>query len=464
MLITLVMWMLALQSAAPMQAAPAAPGAAAPTAVPTAAEPAAQDAAAAPDTRGRPLRGGPWRASLACPGGELPFGIKLQRTPAWDGADENVNDVWSAWLVNGAEEIPVPHTGWLDGQLELSMPHYASRLLATPNADGSELRGEWLLDRGNSIASMPFHAQLGDLPRFAVASGGGRAQEVPPATSLSVSGRWAVQFAEGEDPAVGIFRQQADGVASGTFLTTTGDYRYLAGDTRAADDAAPGSGLRLSCFDGAHAFLFVARWQPDGTLAGDFWSRDASHDTWTARRDENAALPDAFDQVHWKEGARLDDVAFPDLDGVRRSLADPAFAGKARIVQIFGSWCPNCADEARYLAELKRRYGEHGLSIVGIAFERTGDFATDVVQVRRFAEHRGVTWPLLVAGLANKEKATATLGLLDRIKSFPTTIFLHADGRVAAVHSGYNGPATGDAHRKQALEFEELIETLLAEK
>ncbi len=435
---------------------------------------AAQDAAVPVDTRGRPLRGGPWRATLACPGGELPFGLKLQRTPAWDGADEDVNDVWSAWLVNGSEQIAVPHTGWVNGRLELSMPHYASRLLATPNADGSELRGEWLLDRGTSLLSIPFHAQLGDRPRFTIAGTGagatgatGAMTAADPgaskATAPSLTGRWAVQFAEDEDPAVGVFRQQADGVASGTFLTTTGDYRYLAGDTRAAADAAPGSGLRLSCFDGAHAFLFIARRQPDGTLAGDFWSRESFHDTWTARRDDTAALPDAFDQVHWKEGARLDDVAFPDMDGVRRSLADPKFAGKARIVQIFGSWCPNCADEALYLAELERRYGSHGLSIVGIAFERSGDFATDVVQVRRYAEHRGVTWPLLVAGLANKEKATATLGLLDRIKSFPTTIFLHADGRVAAVHSGYNGPATGDAYRKQALEFEELIETLISE-
>jgi thiol-disulfide isomerase/thioredoxin len=460
----------AAQPAAPVAVVAPPPAAALPRAAVS--PPAAlQDAPAGADTRGRRLTGGPWRAVLECPGGELPFGLELQRTPAWDGAPESDGDAWSAWLVNGAERIAVPQVGWRDGRLELSMPHYASRLSATPAPDGAALDGEWLLDRGGAVASMPFHARAGAAPRFAVVTATGANDDSHSSVSApqgdaparpSLSGRWSVQFAGDEDPAVGIFRQQPDGVASGTFLTTTGDYRYLDGDARAEAGAPVGSGLRLSCFDGAHAFLFIARQLPDGTLAGDFWSRDSAHDTFTARRDETAELPDAFDQVHWKEGARLDDVAFPDLDGVRRSLADPAFAGKARIVQVFGSWCPNCADEAAYLAELQRRYGAAGLSIVGLAFERTGDFEKDVVQVRRYVEHRGVTWPVLVAGRADKQAAAASLGLLDRIKSFPTTIFLHGDGRVAAVHSGYDGPATGDAHRAQRLRFEELVETLLA--
>ncbi|HTE06472.1 MAG TPA: TlpA disulfide reductase family protein [Planctomycetota bacterium] len=448
------------------------------------------------------LHDGAWRATLATRGGELPFGLRLQ-DPAHvaeaaaaaaaevQAARQRVLDTptgrirqsappaapaaapgpagvspaspasgWRAWIVNGAEEIEIPDVRWSEGTLELSMPHYASRVLATAGGDGASLDGEWLLDRGGTLARLPFHARRDDAPRFAVVA---PAAEAAPARAGLLGGTWSVTFADDEDPAVGSFRQAPDGTATGTFLTTTGDYRFLAGDARAAPGEPPGSGLRLSCFDGAHAFLFVARVQGDGTLAGDFWSRDGASVAWTARRDGNAALPDAFDQVHWKEGARLDNVAFPDMNGVKRSLADPAFAGKARIVQIFGSWCPNCADEALYLAELKRIYGPLGLSIVGIAFERTGEFERDAVQVRRFAEHRGVTWPLLVAGLANKEKATATLGLLDRIKGFPTTIFLHRDGRVAAVHSGYSGPATGDAHLRQRQEFAELVETLLAE-
>jgi len=59
--------------------------------------------------------------------------------------------------------------------------------------------------------------------------------------------------------------------------------------------------------------------------------------------------------------------------------------------------------------------------------------------------------------------ASKAFPLLDRVRSYPTTIFLHADGRVRAVHTGYTGPATGPAYDHLRAEFESLIEELLAE-
>jgi thiol-disulfide isomerase/thioredoxin len=266
-----------------------------------------------------------------------------------------------------------------------------------------------------------------------------------------------VRFSSDTEPAVGLFTVAPDGSAAGTFLTTTGDLRYLAG-------RQDGGRLRLSCFDGAHAFLFTAERQPDGTLAGDFWSGSNWHETWTAQRDDGAALPDAFGQTHWTGSQDLSALAYPDLEGTLRALDDPLYAGRARIVQLFGSWCPNCHDASEELVRLQERYGPAGLSIVGLAFEVTGDRERDVAQVRTYAKRHRVTWPLLVAGLADKTEATRALGVLDRVRSFPTTIFLHGDGRVRAVHSGFSGPATGQAFLDQRAEFEALIEELLAEE
>ncbi len=53
--------------------------------------------------------------------------------------------------------------------------------------------------------------------------------------------------------------------------------------------------------------------------------------------------------------------------------------------------------------------------------------------------------------------------LIDRVRSFPTVIFLDAEDRVRAIHQGYSGPATGAAHERLRLRFTELIEELLAE-
>ena len=379
---------------------------------------------------------GPWRAVLESPGGELPFGIEMRS----DGAD----------IVNGEEYIPVTRVTVDGANVLIEMEHYDSRIEAELSTDGKEMAGLWTKRSGaKTWAELPFHATAGEGSRFegwANAGPGGR-----------LSGRWSVDFSSGDDPAVAIFEEGAVDTVSGTFLTTTGDYRYLEGTFQ-------GDTLKLSCFDGAHAFLFDAKLQDDGTLAGDFWSRDSWHDTWTARRDDAARLPDAFKQTIWNEGVSLTDLTFPDLDGTPRSLADPAFGGKAVLLQVFGTWCPNCYDETEYLVELNQRYKGRGLSIVGLAFELTGDFERNAEQVRRYKRRHNIEYPILIAGTSDKSGATEALTALDRVRSYPTTIFLTGDGKVRDVHTGFTGPATGPAYDHLREEFEQRIEELLAEE
>lgn len=379
---------------------------------------------------------GTWRAWLDSPGGELPFGLEI----------EAKGQELRAFLLNGSERIDIPVTSFDAGQLQLEMPHYDSRIEAQLNGD--MLTGTWRKRRKiDDWTEMSFNAQRGKLPRF---------HEVDAMPSAEIDGRWKVYFESSEEPAVGIFKTNSEHQLEGTFLTSTGDYRFLAGDF-------VGGELRLSCFDGAHAFLFNARLNDNGTLSGGFWSRDTWYETWTAHPDDQAALPDAFEQTSWDHEVALADVIFPDLDGEPRSLSDPQFAGKARIIQVFGSWCPNCNDEGRYLSELVETYGERGLSILGLAFELTGDHERDAGQVRRYLKRNDVNYPVLIAGTADKTGATRAFPALDFVRSYPTTIFLRQDGSVRALHSGFTGPATGDAYLQLREEFETLIEELLAE-
>lgn len=386
-----------------------------------------------------PLAEGRWRAWLDTPGGPLPFGLELAR----DGDD------WTAVVLNGDERIAVPSVVPTADGLALDIPHYDSRIDATAAGDGRFLEGTWTKRRGaDRVARLGFHAVAGRVPRFV----DGRAAPGEPLT-----GRWRVRFGTSDEDAVGEFDVAPDGTAHGTFLTTTGDYRFLAG-------RQDGDRLRLSCFDGAHAFLFDATRDEDGALVGDFWSGAHWHDTWTAARDPDVSLPDAFAQTRWVGGpTSLGDVAFPDLDGELRALDDPAFAGRARVLHVFGSWCPNCHDASAEIVRLAETYGDRGLSVLGLAFELTGDLERDARQVRRYAEAHGVTYPILVAGLSDKSAATASLGLLDRVRSYPTTIFLHGDGRVHSIHSGFSGPATGARYDELRRRYTEIVEELLAE-
>lgn len=384
---------------------------------------------------------GPWRAWLESPGGELPFGIEIGRE----------GERLTAVIVNGDERIPVERVEKNVRILELGIDHYDAMIQAQINEGGRALDGLWSKTvAGGEQARLVFHARAGKQPRF---------ETIPTASSVDDAGgfhgRWTVQFESEEQPAVGIFETREDGTAVGTFLTTTGDYRYLAGNH-------VGGVLRLSAFDGAHAFLFHAGLQPDGTLSGDFWSRDSWHETWTAVRDDGVELPDAFALTPAVEGVELDRLAFPDLDGRSRSLGEEEYAGRAMVLFLFGSWCPNCNDATAYMVELHRRFEDRGLSVIGLAFELTGEFERDAAQVARYAAYHGIDYPLLIAGRYGRDAESRSFPLIDRIRAYPTTIFLDGAGAVRAVHTGFSGPATGAAHQQLRAEFESRIDNLLA--
>jgi thiol-disulfide isomerase/thioredoxin len=385
-----------------------------------------------------PITRGKWDAWLDSPGGELHFGLEI---------DADTQGPYFA-LLNGSERILHRSLTHEKESFAFAIPAYDSRIDARFGADAFALDGEWSKRAGpERVVRLPFHARYPQRSRTG------------PCDALL--GRWSARFESSADPAVAILEgrsRRIEGVPlsiEATFLTTLGDYRYLAGT------AVDGSHLELACFDGAHAFLFKAELKPDGSLEGDFWSGDRWHETWTAVRDERAQLPDPFGLTKWNASASLASIAFPDLDGKPRSLAE--FAGRARMLVLFGSWCPNCNDEAAFLRELDQRYRARGLSIVGLAFELTGDAARDAQQVKLYAARHQLAFPLLLAGTSDKASATQRFPLLDKVRAYPTTVFLHGDGRVRAVHQGYSGPATGAEHAKLREDFERLIEDLLTE-
>lgn len=391
---------------------------------------------------------GVWRGVLTSPGGELPFGLRIGK----DGED------LEAVMLNGAEEAPVSSVR-VDGRhVVLSIDWYDATINAELDGIGKILRGSWQrTSAGGKISRLPFEAEKGVTVRFRPLAEVGLQPVDAPAVE-TVDGVWNAEFVDedGSEPARGEFHQVGERVR-GTFLTPTGDYRFLEGSYESGV-------LRLSTFDGSHAFLFQARAQGDGTLRGDFWSRDTYHATWTAERvpPETEILPDGWDQLTLGNDQGRFHFAFEDLAGETVTSDDERFDGKVVLINLFGSWCPNCNDEAPLLAEWDERYHDRGLEIVGIAYEFTGDVERDRRQVRRYAERHGLEFTLLLGGTSNKQAAADTLPDLGEIEAYPTSVFIGRDGEVAAIYSGFAGPGTGEHHERLVEAMEGLIETLLA--
>ena len=407
------------------------------------------------------------RVELDTPGGVLPFMLQVLSDDDDVFKRHDVDDriIWcwrEAEIVNGDERISVMVGGGSANSPSvgnIQFPAYDSSLSGTGVKGHNDLHtpleymhaGHWEKVRGDQTVSIPYRMKEADSihDRF------DRIADV--GEPAAFTGRWSVDYETSDELAIGTFTVDADQIASGTFLTTTGDYRYLAG-------RVDGNLMRLSTFDGAHAFLFHARMQNDGTIEGDFWSGNWHHETWTAVRDDDAKLPDAFEQTTITDEWALAQAVFKDTDGKPTRVLDALDAtnAKARVIEIFGTWCPNCADASRELVSLKAKYGED-LGVVGLAFEVTEDFDRSATQVQRHHEHIGSDWPVLIAGISDKAKATQTLGFLDKVRSYPTLVFLNSDNEVQAVYSGFSGPATGDAYTTQRERFEAMIEGLIGE-
>ena len=183
----------------------------------------------------------------------------------------------------------------------------------------------------------------------------------------------------------------------------------------------------------------------------------------TARRDARAALPDAYTLTRMRDGGATFDFAFPDLSGQVVTSKDPRFRNKVMIVALAGSWCPNCHDEAAFLAPIYRDYRARGLEIVSLMFEHSGDFARAAAATERFRSHYGIEYTTLIAGVSDKDEAAKKLPMLDRVYAFPTMIFIDRKGRVRKIHTGYSGPATGEHFTRFAAEYKGTLDRLLNE-
>jgi len=147
-------------------------------------------------------------------------------------------------------------------------------------------------------------------------------------------------------------------------------------------------------------------------------------------------------------------------------IADDRFKNKVVIVQIMGSWCPNCMDETSFLSGFYKDNSAKGLEIIGLAYEYINEFSIARKNLMRFKNKFDVQYPMLITGVTSADslRTEKTLPEMSQIKAFPSMILIGKDGTVRKTHAGYAGPATGIHHENFKQKFTEDINALLAEE
>ena len=380
-------------------------------------------------------RTGIWRGAILAQENEVPFNFEIDST----------SQGYLVAIRNAEEKISLDEVRVADDSIVVVMHIFDAEIRA--RIHGDSMTG-WFIKNYESGYRLPFRAKAGQEFRF-----------TPTATdTVSFAGTWSVVFTNESDTtqAVGIFRQNGSTV-HGTFLTPTGDYRFLEGQV-------VNGNLLLSVLDGNHVFLFKAAKTSDKELQGTWWSGRSWKQDWVARKDPDAKLPDASTLTGLKPGMETFPFAFPDQDRNVIRSSDPIFRDKVVIVQILGTWCPNCMDETRFLNEWYRSHREQGVEVVGLAFEAKDEFAYAASRVRKMKEKMNVAYPVLIAGNKDKKKAAEALPMLEKVVAFPTTVFIGRDGKVKKIHTGFSGPGTLEHYDRFIQEFNQTVNGLLQEQ
>ncbi|MEM9836046.1 MAG: TlpA disulfide reductase family protein [Bacteroidota bacterium] len=355
-------------------------------------------------------------------------------------------------IINGDERIRVPSKNIGYGNditqardtIRIDFPVYDTYIQAY-HEEGI-IEGVWVVNYRDQYR-IPFLAKFGEAHRFT---------QLRKAPVVDLSGEWAMTFSLADKPYLGLGEFKQDGNhLSGTIRTETGDYRFLEGTVQA-------NKLYLSVFDGSHAFLFEGIIKEDGTLNGSFRSGRHYITDFVAKRDPDFQLADPDTLTSLVSDGPIS-FSFPDANGDSLSLDDPQFAGKYKLIQIMGTWCPNCRDETNYLRDYLAENPSDQLAMITLAFERYGpDDPRSRQAIKRYHQNMDVDWPILLAGSYKKDEAAQALPMLNHILSFPTLLLVDPNNEVQYIHTGFNGPATSKFAAFDRAFREMLGELLLA--
>ncbi len=378
------------------------------------------------------LSKGKWRGEFITGENRIPFVFSV--------------DSESVTLINGDERVPLKGIVYKNDSAIIPIISYDAVLKGI--IKGNRLEGYFVKNFIDNDPGVKFVAERSDAPRF---------NQDAIESTISPDGEWDVDFISADATItknVGTFHTK-QGILTGSILTDSGDLRFLEG-------ALTKNGFQLSAFAGLSPYLVKVTFESKDKFIGEFVTTRGITKL-IGTRNAKASLQDPYGITKVKGSQQKLKFSLPDIYGNKFSIDSPEYKGKVVIVSILGSWCPNCLDEMKFLVPWYNENKNRGVEIIGLAFERKGDFEYAKRTLSQLQERYNVPYKILFAGKVGEETTSKVLPELTKIASYPTTIFLDKEGNVKKIHTGFNGPATGKFYDEFKKDFEDTISSLLKE-
>jgi thiol-disulfide isomerase/thioredoxin len=403
---------------------------------------------------------GMWDATINFNDTEIPFKMGIS------GEGTNVK----GWFFNG-DDKEISNSGKLEnGALELDFDSYLAKLTATVKNGviegeyGPILKKMYRVRATRATGTQVKPSKYGDpndrfkSPPITPTRSNGQPADL--GSAPPVSGQWdleGVASSKGEKTWRMILRQSGTEI-SGAILRVDGDTGTLTGSFQDGK-------FVLSHFSGSRPALLILKPASDGTMDVSLSGLHGFSEMKAVRPAEARAkgLPEPTDaDLHTtvKDPNAPFAFSFPDLNGHVVSDTDPRFRGKVVLINITGSWCPNCHDEAPFLAALYNKYHDQGLEVVALSFEEA-DQLKNPTRLKAFIKEYGIKYTVLLGGETDSAKAKLTQAV--NWDAWPTTFFVGRDGVVRGAHAGFPSPGSGELYKQEKDEFVAKVEKLLAE-
>ncbi|MDH4468019.1 MAG: TlpA disulfide reductase family protein [Bacteriovoracaceae bacterium] len=365
-----------------------------------------------------------WRIQMDLQGNQLPFIL------------EHKKNQW--WLHNQTERILLKTIENKSQRLKLEFPQYSNTLeLIFTDLPATKVSGKWIKQALPSALEFSLQGELVNKAE--------RFKESGKKFSSTKPLRLKMDFLdEGEkSQALGIFSYPSESKIYGSILTETGDYRYLEG-IKIDDDH-----FLLVGFDGQFAFYIASQIDKTGAWSGTLFGGKKWVATFSAREDEKFQLSDPYSLTKLMPEQKRFHFKGTDLDGHEVDLSLLKRKSPNTIVQVMGSWCPNCLDESVFLQDWLKKQKPGDFEVIALAFEKSPDVATAKIRLNKWRKQLGITYPVVLAAHnLSEKKVTDILPEIEKHVSFPTLYFLGQNGEVKKIHTGFAGPATGEEFLK----------------